>query len=191
MDSKDIFLLILISIIILLVLIYQSKYEKLKRLTTILIIGFFSWALSRGTPNGITGGVIMFIIVAGFTIYIWTRMDNEKLEKDEIINTFTESVKNRTYLEEIVPYIIKGTIGGALLIAIIIGLLESIVEIEEPSTLEIFELSFGLSFIIFNILYIVGNQISKREKLKDEIKSLKRKIENDKLRRELENSRNN
>jgi len=91
MDSKYIFLSILISIIILLVFIYQSKYEKLKRLTTILIIGFFSWALSRGTPNGITGGVIMFIVITGFIIYIWTKMDKEKLT-----NSSKESFTKKT-----------------------------------------------------------------------------------------------
>lgn len=94
MDYKDIFLSILISIIILLVLIYQSKYEKLKRLTTILIIGFFSWAFSRGTPNGVAGGVIIFIIIAGFIIYIWKKMDKEKLINRNLKHITKKKFKN-------------------------------------------------------------------------------------------------
>lgn len=94
MDSKDIFLLTLISITILLVLIYQSKYEKLKRLTTLLIIGFFSWSLSRGTPNGIIGGTIIFILVAGFVIYAWTKIDKKKLTDDSIESFRKESLEN-------------------------------------------------------------------------------------------------
>ncbi len=83
----------------------------------------------------------------------------------------------KTYLEEIVRCTIIGSIGWALLLGIIFGLLESIVGIEIPSNLNTFIFSFSLSFIICNILYVFGNQISKRKELEDEVKGLKRKID--------------
>ncbi|RXJ78071.1 hypothetical protein CRV03_03620 [Arcobacter sp. F155] len=64
----------IILISILLVFIYQSKLEKLKRFTTICLIGFFSWGLGKDVNTKI----IMFIVITGFVLYIWNKMDKEK-----------------------------------------------------------------------------------------------------------------
>lgn len=106
MNGGTIFIIIILVIVGVLAFIYQSKYEKLKRFTTILLIAFFSWAISRETPNGINGGIIIFTVVTVFVIYIWKKMDAEELEKKEVTTTsqfksFLKSIKDyNKYLEE-------------------------------------------------------------------------------------------
>jgi len=73
-DTGSFFIGSTILILILLVFIYQSKLEKLKRFTTICLIGFFSWSIGKDANTGI----IMFIVVAGFVLYIWNKMDKEQ-----------------------------------------------------------------------------------------------------------------
>ena len=82
-------------------------------------------------------------------------------------------------------FIIKGTILGALGIAIILGILESIFDIERFSNLAIFTVSFGLSFVISNILYLVGHMLLQKDKRDDEIRELKRELEKMKLENEV------
>lgn len=73
-SSVNIFIGSIIIVFILIYLIYQSKLEKLKRLTTIIIIGFFSWSIGKDKDTSI----ILFVIVSAFVLYIWNKMDKEK-----------------------------------------------------------------------------------------------------------------
>lgn len=96
MNYESMFLLSLIGIVIFLAFIYQSKYKKLKRLTTILVIAFFCWSATKEQSNGI--GIIIFLIIVGFTIFLWKKIDAEELEKNIITDTkeykdFLKSIK--------------------------------------------------------------------------------------------------
>lgn len=96
MDNKNIFLLVFIVFILLIVLIafiYQSKNEKMKITTTILLIAFFCWGMSKDTQDGIASGIIMFMIVMGIGIFIWNKMNNERLKKEENIRNFINTLK--------------------------------------------------------------------------------------------------
>ena len=78
MDTGTIFIISIISIIVLLVVIYQSKYEILKRFTTIVLIGYFSWAIGKGGNSSF----IMFFVATGFFLYVCKSVDNDKEKKE-------------------------------------------------------------------------------------------------------------
>lgn len=105
MSYGTIFLVSIFGIVILLVFIYQSKYEKLKFFTTIVIIGLFSWALPRERPNGEIIGIFVFLIVSGFVIYVHEKVNKEELRKRSLRSSkqfydFLESQKAyKIYLE--------------------------------------------------------------------------------------------
>lgn len=90
----------IIGIIILIISIYNSKNEKLKRATTLLLVAFFCWAITNKEPNGKLIGILLFIVVAGFIIFIWNKMDKEEqekkhkeLEKEKNIINFLNNMK--------------------------------------------------------------------------------------------------
>lgn len=89
-DAENIFIGSIILVVILLAFVYQSKLEKLKLLTTIIIIGFFSFALSGEDGQGI----IFFIVVAGFLIYVWNKTDKEKQfeQKKKILLDYNKDI---------------------------------------------------------------------------------------------------
>lgn len=109
MDAGIIFILILIASIILLMLIYQSENKKLKRVTIISFIGLFCWSLSDKSTvdNAYFNGFLVFLLISGFIFFIWTKIDNEKLEekrnedkKEKDFNNFIYSLKAYgTYLQ--------------------------------------------------------------------------------------------
>lgn len=78
----------IILILILLVFIYQSKLEKLKRFTTICLIGFFSWSLGKD----INTQIIVFIVITGFVLYIWNKMDKEKVNNMEKFLKYIDNI---------------------------------------------------------------------------------------------------
>ncbi|RXJ98701.1 hypothetical protein CRV02_13200 [Arcobacter sp. CECT 8989] len=78
----------IILILILLVFIYQSKLEKLKRFTTICLIGFFSWGLGKDVNTQI----IVFIVITGFVLYIWNKMDKEKVNNMEKFLKYIDNI---------------------------------------------------------------------------------------------------
>ncbi len=90
----------IIGIIILIISIYNSKNEKLKRATTLLLVAFFCWAITSKEPNGEVIGILLFIIIAGFIIFIWNKMNKEEeykknleLETKKKINNFLNNIK--------------------------------------------------------------------------------------------------
>lgn len=86
MSSVDVVIGGLILIIVILIYIFKSNNEKLKRFTIILLIGFFSWSITVRSENNLNG-VILFLVVSIFVIYIWNKIDIEKREKNETIKT--------------------------------------------------------------------------------------------------------
>lgn len=64
--------------------IYNSKNEKLKRATTLLLVAFFCWIATKEQSNSGTIGILLFVIIAGFIIYIWDKMDKEEKDKKNI-----------------------------------------------------------------------------------------------------------
>ncbi|MFA9373912.1 MAG: hypothetical protein ACERKK_07115 [Poseidonibacter sp.] len=83
-SSGNIFIGAIIIVFILIYIIYQSKFKNLKRFTTILLIGFFSWSIGKDNDTSI----ILFFVVSAFVSYIWNKMDKEKeFEKNqELLN---------------------------------------------------------------------------------------------------------
>lgn len=74
--------------------------EKLKRATTLLLVAFFCWAITSKEQNGEVIGILLFIIIAGFIIFIWNKIDNEEEYKKNLelvtkkkINNFLNNVK--------------------------------------------------------------------------------------------------
>lgn len=96
-DIGSIFIGSIILILILLVFIYKSKLEKLKRFTTICLIGFFSWSIGKDADTGI----IMFVFVAAFVLYIWNKIDKEKeVEKMKKLLDYNDTINSYgRYLE--------------------------------------------------------------------------------------------
>lgn len=104
----------IIGIIILIISIYNSKNEKLKRATTLLLVAFFCWAITSKEPNGEVIGILLFIIIAGFIIFIWNKMNKEEeykknleLETKKKINNFLNNIKAYGIYLESTPLGIK------------------------------------------------------------------------------------
>lgn len=96
--------IILIVFLAIIVNIYESKNEKLKRFTTLLLVAFFCWAITSEEQNGKLIGILLFIIITGFIIFIWNKIDKEKKDEKnkllEFMNDFFYSVKAYiTYLQ--------------------------------------------------------------------------------------------
>ena len=83
MDVGIIFILIIVACLILIVNIYESKNEKLKRITTISLVGLLIFGLSsKSSVNNVEfNGFIVFLLISGFIFFIWNKIDNEKLEE--------------------------------------------------------------------------------------------------------------
>lgn len=84
-------------------------------------------------------------------------------------------MRKPTYFEEFVPFIFKGTIIVTIFLGIIVGVVSSFINFEIPSNSDFFTFSFGLTFIVFHIVYIKGGFVLLKDEIKYLNKELKRK----------------